>query len=200
ICLITITLDDGTTRTEPYQLVTTLIDHHTYPAQALTATYAERWCCETSLAELKTRLRGSHRLLRAQHPDTVRQETYAYLIVYQAIRWVIVHAAAGRLDPDRISFTRTLNAVRIAHTHPATTLADIEATILDPRHLNPYRLGRIYPRALWKVFGSYPSRHQHTTPIARNATYTLTVLHPQPHQRKLAPPARTPQTTAAPDP
>jgi hypothetical protein len=191
VCMITITLDDGTTRTEPYQLLTTLLDHHTYPAQTLAAAYAERWSCETSLAELKTRLRGSHRLLRAQHPDTVRQETYAYLIVYQAIRWVIVHAAAGRLDPDRISFTRTLNAIRAAYGQSVTTLDDIEATILDPRHLNPDRPGRIYPRAIWKVFASYDSRRQHTTPIARNATYTIAIPRPVLRPRHPIPPAQT---------
>lgn len=200
VCLITITLDDGTTRTEPYQLVTTLLDHRTHPAAALAAAYAERWCCETSLAELKTRLRGSHRLLRAQHPDTVRQETYAYLIVYQAIRWVIVHAAAGRLDPDRISFTHTLNAIRTTHSHPATALADIEASILDPRHLNPHRPGRIHPRALWRVYASYPSRHKHTTPIARNAAYSLTVLRPTSHPQSPSRSAQTSQTAAASDP
>ncbi len=52
-------------------------------------------------------------VLRSQHPAGVRQEIWAMLCVYQALRQLITKAAdqAG-IDPDRISFNNALNAAR----------------------------------------------------------------------------------------
>jgi hypothetical protein len=63
---------------------------------------------------VETRLRGGPEvLLRSKSPDMVRQEVYALLCVYQAIRHLITTAAEdAAIDPDRISFTRTVQAVR----------------------------------------------------------------------------------------
>jgi hypothetical protein len=42
----------------------------------------------------------------------IRQELYALLCVYQAIRTLICHAAdTASLDPDRISFTKAKEAI-----------------------------------------------------------------------------------------
>jgi hypothetical protein len=41
--LITLACEDGTTRTERYRAVTTLLDWHRYPAAGLAAAYARRW-------------------------------------------------------------------------------------------------------------------------------------------------------------
>ncbi len=55
-------------------------------------------------------------------PDLVHQEIWAWLIVHHAISTLIAQAAqAADLDPDRISFTRTLRTVR----RTATGTADI---------------------------------------------------------------------------
>jgi hypothetical protein len=52
-------------------------------------------------------------VLRSTDPDGVRQEIYAYLITYQAIRHLIVQAATDAgVDPDRLSFTVALRTVR----------------------------------------------------------------------------------------
>src|SRR2546430_8829514 len=40
---VTVTCADGTTYTGTYRLVTTLTDHHRYPAAAVIALYHERW-------------------------------------------------------------------------------------------------------------------------------------------------------------
>ena len=51
-------------------------------------------------------------MLRSKSPDMIRQEIYALLCVYQAIRTLIYHAAATEgLDPDRISFTHAKHAI-----------------------------------------------------------------------------------------
>ena len=48
-----------------------------------------------------------------QTPDGVEQEIYGFLLVHYAIRTLMHHAAAGAdIDPDRVSFTRTLRLVR----------------------------------------------------------------------------------------
>ncbi|WP_327048338.1 IS4 family transposase [Microbispora sp. NBC_01189] len=99
---------------ELFCLATTLLDIEQYPLQEFPDRYAERWEAETVIGDVETRLRGGPEVvLRSKSPDMVRQEVYALLCVYQAIRHLITTAAErARLDPDRISFTRTAQAVR----------------------------------------------------------------------------------------
>ena len=178
---LTVTADDGTARTERYRLITTLLDWRACPAAALAAAYARRWAIETGYRECKTYLRGPGRRLRGQTPDLARQELWAYLVTYQAIRAIIVRAAAGAgIDPDRISFTAALHAIR--RTIPAardsmdTALAAAEAEILTC--LVPQREGRIYPRAAKKPISPYSSQHKKDRPISQHARYTLTLTTP----------------------
>lgn len=74
---VTVRDSDGGTRTEPFRLVTTLLDHELAPAGQLAAIYQERWEIENSYSELKTRLRGASFLLRSRSPELVRQELFA---------------------------------------------------------------------------------------------------------------------------
>jgi hypothetical protein len=178
---LTVTADDGTARTERYRLVTTLTDWQACPAAGLAAGYARRWAIETGYAELKTCLRGPGRRLRGQTPDLARQELWAYLVIYQAIRVIIVRAAAGAgLDPDRISFTAALRAARrtiaAARDSMDTALAGAEAEILAS--LIPERRGRTYPRAAHKPISPYPSKRARNCPISQHAGYTVTITTP----------------------
>jgi hypothetical protein len=98
---------------ELFCLVTTLTDEHTYPLEDFPDLYHDRWQIETAIGEVETRLRGgADVVLRSRKPDLARQEVYALLCLYQAIRHLIVAGAehAG-LDPDRISFARARDAV-----------------------------------------------------------------------------------------
>jgi hypothetical protein len=138
---------------------------------------------ETGYRECKTYLRGPGRRLRGRTPDLARQELWAYLVIYQAVRAIIVRAAAGAgIDPDRISFTAALHAarrtIRTARDRMDTALASTEAEILTS--LIPQRNGRIYPRAVNKPISPYPSRHARPGPVSQHAEYTITI-HP-PHQ------------------
>jgi hypothetical protein len=117
----TVTVDDsdGGTRTEPFRLVTTLLDHKQAPAAQVAATYHQRWEIENSYGELKTRLRGASFILRSRSPELVCQELFAFLTVYQALCALKTEAACmAGIDPDRISFTVT---VRIARDHASVT-------------------------------------------------------------------------------
>lgn len=91
-------------------------------ADELAAAYHQRWEQETANDQLKTHLRGPGRVLRSRLPDLAYQEIWAYLIVHHTISALIAKAsAAADLDPDQISFARTLRLIR----RTATGTADI---------------------------------------------------------------------------
>jgi hypothetical protein len=180
---LTVTAGDGTARTERYRLITTLLDCRRHPAGQLAAGYAQRWAIETGLAELKTYLRGRGRILRSRTPALARQELWAYLAICQLTRAVACLAAAGAgLDPDRISFTTTLHAIRrtlpAARTSPDAALAETEASITAVQV--PRREGRICLRAVTRPSAPFPSRHNAKGPLSQHADFTITVRRPAP--------------------
>jgi hypothetical protein len=116
---------DGPDRTgngtgELIVLLSTIVDPGQARADELAAAYHDRWEEETANDQLKTHLRGPGRVLRSRLPDLVRQEIWAWLSVHYALAVLIARAAeAADLDPDRISYTRTLRLVRRSATGTA---------------------------------------------------------------------------------
>lgn len=101
-------------------LLSTITDPADVSAEELAAVYHERWEEETANGQLKTRLRGPGKVLRSRLPELVHQEIWAWLIVHHAIVALIAKAAAAAdLDPDRISFTKTLRLARRTATGTA---------------------------------------------------------------------------------
>ncbi len=96
-----------------YRLLTTILDPGRAPADELAALYAQRWEIESTFDELKTHQRGPRVMLRSRTPEGVRQEAYGVLCVHYAIR-ALMRAAGddAGVDPDRVSFTRSLRAAR----------------------------------------------------------------------------------------
>jgi len=193
---LTVTAEDGTVRTERYRLVTTLLDHCRHPAGQLAGGYAWRWAAETGFAEFKTYLRGPGRILRSRTPELARQELWAYLVIYQVIRAVTCLAAVGAgLDPDRISFTAALHAVRrtlaLARTSPDAALAETEASLLT--ELAPRREGRVCVRAVTRPSSPFPSRHNAKGPIAQHTERAITIRHPAQAPKNTTDQARHPQ-------
>jgi Insertion element 4 transposase N-terminal/Transposase DDE domain len=110
----TVTSEDASETSETFTLVTDILDPGLLSPPQAAASYACRWQLETCFDELETSLRGGAAVvLRSKSPPMIRQEIYAMLCCYQAIRTLISHAAddAG-IDPRRISFTRARDAVR----------------------------------------------------------------------------------------
>ena len=176
-----VTADDGTARTERYRLITTLLDWRAFPAAALAAAYARRWAIETGFAELKTILRGHDRLLRGRTPALARQEVWAYLAIYQALRTLIARAAAAAgLDPARISFTTARDAAeRTLGTSPGSLDEALDAAETEMLGaLVPPREGRIWPRPPSKTRSASKPRRDRPGPLAQHATYTLTITPP----------------------
>ena len=94
-----------------YRLATTILEPGRAPASDLAGIYAERWEFETALDELKTHQRGPRIVLRSKTADGVRQEAWGMLCVHYAIRALMCRAAEqGEIDPDRLSFTRSMRA------------------------------------------------------------------------------------------
>lgn len=115
-------IDDGA-RSDPdqrYRLLSTILEPEQAPAAELGALYHERWELESTLDELKVHQRGPRVVLRSKSPDGVYQEAYGYLCTHYAIRRLMHDAAlTADLDPDRLSFTRSLRAARrSARTQP----------------------------------------------------------------------------------
>ena len=108
------TSEDGSETSETFTLVTDITDPALLTPPQAAAAYASRWQLETCFDELETSLRGGGAVvLRSKSPPMIRQEIYAMLCCYQAIRTLISGAAGNAgLDPARISFTRARDAVR----------------------------------------------------------------------------------------
>ncbi|MEU1441266.1 IS4 family transposase [Streptomyces mirabilis] len=106
-----VTDDDGIS--EVFCLITTLLDPDAAPALELARNYAERWSVEVLFKLVKVDLRTSGGVLRSGKPEGVRQELWALLCVYQALRTLIAKTAViAGIDPARISFPPVLDAVK----------------------------------------------------------------------------------------
>jgi hypothetical protein len=94
-------------------LVTNVTDPEEIPAAELAAAYHERWEAELVFDELKTHQRGPGTILRSRKPELVEQEIWGLLLTHYGIRHLMREAAdQADLDPDRMSFIRTLRVIR----------------------------------------------------------------------------------------
>jgi hypothetical protein len=149
---VTVTCHDGTTYGGWYRLATTLTDHRAFPASRLMALYHERWEHEVAYLALRhTLLQG--RVLRSCDPRGLRQEAWALLALYQALRTAITDAISSvpGTDPDRGSYQTAVdtaqNLVITARniTDPDDDLTgDIGRAVLA--RLNPDRRPRVCAR------------------------------------------------------
>lgn len=111
---------DGNGTGELIVLLTTILEPSKARADELAAAYHDRWEEETANDQLKTHLRGPGRVLRSRRPELAHQEIWAWLTVHYALAVLIARAAeAADIDPDRISFTRTLRLIRRSATGTA---------------------------------------------------------------------------------
>jgi len=173
-----------------YRLITTLLAPEDAPAAELAALYAERWEFESALDELKSHQRGPRVVLRSKSPEGVRQEGWAYLCTHYAVRALMATAAGDRgVDPDRISFTRTLHAARrsvraglgaegpaLAAALPAT-IAEINDELVRGRRLRA--AARVVKRKM-SNYGVKRAEHRDWPQPARAPAQAVRVLGPEP--------------------
>ena len=109
----TITPQAAGARPETFRLITTILDPDDVTAIELAAAYAQRWEYEMSLREIETQMLEPGGGLRSKSPDLLRQELWGLLLAHFAIRSLMAEAAASAgLDPDRLSFMRSISLVR----------------------------------------------------------------------------------------
>jgi hypothetical protein len=182
-CEITISTRAGR-RTGAYRLVTTLLDHHRYPAAELIRLYHERWEIETAYLEIKSTLLGG-RVLRARTPAGIDQEIYALLVTYQILRTAMADATSTipGTSPDRASFTIALQTARDQLIQAAGVIAD---TIIDLAgaigrqilaSLMPSRRIRTSPRVVKRAISKYNAKGKVSRTTYR-ATVTISILTP----------------------
>ena len=171
-----------------YRLVTTILDPAEAPAAELAALYAERWEIESAFDELKTHQRGPRVVLRSKTPEGVRQEAWGVLCTHYAIRALMHTSATDRgVDPDRVSFTRSLNAARrsvrdgLGSAAPtlaaalAATIAEICRVLLPPRRLRA--AARVVKRKM-SNYGVKRTEHSGWPRPARFSYQAVRILSP----------------------
>jgi hypothetical protein len=111
---------EGNGKHEIIRLITTILDPQDIPAIELAAAYHERWEYEGLIDEIKTHQRGPARVLRSKSPKMVEQEVWALLLTHFCIRKLMCRAAdEADVDPDRLSFMRSLRVIRRQVTNQA---------------------------------------------------------------------------------
>ena len=183
---ITVTCHDGTAYGGWYRLATTLLDYHAFPAGRLIALYHERWEHEvTYLALRHTLLQGQ--ILRSGDPGGLRQEAWALLALYQALRIAITDAVQSvpGTDPDRASYQTAVDAaqdlVTTARniTDPGGDLTgDIGRTVLA--HLHP---PRVCPRRVKSPLSRWNKHPPGKPTTSKKITQITSQAIPTDHQR-----------------
>jgi hypothetical protein len=98
---------------ETFRLITTILDPAGLTAIELAAAYQQRREYEISLREIETQMLEPGSGLRSRTPELVRQELWGLLLAHYAVRALMAEAAAAAgLDPDRLSFMRSISLVR----------------------------------------------------------------------------------------
>ena len=109
----TVTAAAGSKEAEVFRLITTILDPDDLTAAELAAAYQQRWEYEIALKEIETQMLEPGGGLRSKSPELVRQELWGLLLAHYAIRSLMTEAAGSAgLDPDRLSFIRSINVVR----------------------------------------------------------------------------------------
>jgi len=130
-------------------LVTTLLDHHGYPAHEVAELHRDRWRVETYIRTLKHTLNLN--VLRCRTVAGVLKELVMIALVYNMVRLVMLEAARRqRVDPGRISFIDALRWWRYA----------LPGEPLPRLIVNPARPGRHEPRVKKRRHTAYPFMHR----------------------------------------
>jgi hypothetical protein len=183
-CEIRVLTTAGRTATG-YRLVTTLVDHRRYPAFDVVRLYHERWEIETAFLELKSTVLGG-RVLRARTPAGVRQEIYALLVAYQAIRLAMADATDTQdgLDPDRACFTTALSAARDLVVQAANAIAGATIDLVGAigrrvlACLMPERRVRVAPRIVKRAISKYNAKGPNIDRKTYQATIDISIFVP----------------------
>lgn len=135
-------------------LVTSLLDAESYPADDLVELRLTRWMIETSFRHLKITLGMDE--LKCKTVDGVRKERMVFVLVYNLIRALMLHAAKAQgVNPHRVSFADALAWLRYARRSSPTDEA-AAGPMMSGLLVNPRRPGRVEPRVLKRAKKQFP--------------------------------------------
>jgi Insertion element 4 transposase N-terminal/Transposase DDE domain len=184
---LTMTGSDGSRVRDHYRLITTLLNHHRFPAADLVELYHERWEIESAYLALRHTLLTGHVLRSGDRPG-LEQEIWALLTLYQLLRMAMVTAIETRpgTDPDRASFTTALEAARqeltaargICPEGPADLPGAIGRAVLAT--LLPARRPRYSARKVKCATSRYLNRDEHRPNCPTTITAIDVLIHTPP--------------------
>jgi transposase IS4-like protein/DDE family transposase len=198
---LTMSGSDGSRVHDSYRLITTLLDHRRYPADALVQLYHERWEIESAYLALRHTLLDGH-VLRSGDQPGLEQEIWALLTLYQLLRMAMVTAVetCPGTDPDRASFTTALETARdqltaahgVCPDGPADPLGVIGRAVLGT--LLPDRRPRYSARKVKCATSRYLNRDDGRPSTPTTITAIDIAIHTPPID--LAPRPRRDQSTS----
>jgi len=170
-----------------HRLMTSLLDPQQCPAKRSACAYHERWEIELVVDETDTHQHPVGQPLRSKKPVGVIQELYGLLIAHYVVRHTMHQAALqARLNPDRLSFTKSLSLIcdaisefqmTVPEQHPALyrrLLTDIA------RQQLPERDNRTNPRVVKRKMSNFRlkrAEHQHWPQPSVPFRKAVAVLH-----------------------
>jgi hypothetical protein len=172
----------------PVTLVTNILDPK-ISAREIALHYHQRWDIEVAYDEIKTHqcatLRGqSPTTFRSKRPDLVKQELYALLIMYNAVRLLIYQAAVKQdKDPRFISFLDALQ--HIIDAAPMMTAAISKHTedqfcylllVIADCDIDRPRRHRINPRVVKIKMSNFKRKNKKHKSENRNIEKELKIL------------------------
>ncbi|MGB3120370.1 MAG: IS4 family transposase [Verrucomicrobiales bacterium] len=93
-------------------VVTTLLDHETYPAEEVASLYLHRWEIEVRFRDIKTTL--GMELLRTKSPELILKEVLMHMIFYNLIRLLMLKAGVVHgVNHRRLSFRGTQQVLQV---------------------------------------------------------------------------------------
>lgn len=149
---IRVHVDNPGKRTKNIEIITTLIDHMQYPADAFAELYLRRWRVELFFDDIKTSMGMD--MLRCKTPEMVTREILVYMTAYNLIRLMMCTAGLQNgVCIDRISFTGTRDIIEIWQPRFACVTSNKQIELWEAmlRYIAhdtvPHRPGRREPRA-----------------------------------------------------
>lgn len=149
IRLVTVEVDYPGSRTEQFDVLTTLTDHKKFRAIDLADLYRRRWLAELFIRDIKSTLGMDQ--LRCETPEMVRKEIHTHLIAYNVVRIQMAQAAhLADILPEQISFTSSLKTILQFQAQFEKMDARVVATMLATisRRRVAKQPGRHEPRAV----------------------------------------------------
>jgi hypothetical protein len=198
---LTVTDANGNRVRARYRLVTTLLDHHRFPAADLINLYHERWEIESAYLALRHTLLDGH-VLRSGDRAGLEQEIWALLTLYQLLRMAMVTAVETQpgMNPDRASFTTAREAARdqltaargVCPDGPADLLGIIGRAVLATPL--PARRTRYSARKVKCGISRYQYRDHDRPTTSTPITAIDITIHTPPINQRRRKPARDPAT------